>query len=150
MLREHGITLAGPDPASLVEPVSAAQLRDDVLTAMREWADWADELAMSRRAQELLVLSYCRMLHVLASGKVTSKREAGQWALGALDEEWTSLIERALGDRPDPWGRVRQRADAETVDRTLAFIRYALAVARPLTARPAPPSEDGRAMRLPF
>ncbi len=125
-LREHGIVLAGPDPQILVEPVSAAQLRSEVLTAMHEWVDWVKASDMSRWRQPTLVLSYCRMLHTLETGRVTSKREAGEWALGALDAGWASLIQRALDDRPDPWLRVHEPADPEAVDRTLAFTDYAL------------------------
>lgn len=125
-VREHGVVLAGPDPKSLFEPVSADQLRREVLTAMQEWADWAKGPSrMSRREQDVLVLSFCRILHTLEIGKVTSKRAAGEWALGALDSEWASLIQRALDDRPDPWVRVHQPADFQVVDRTLAFIDYA-------------------------
>lgn len=44
-----------------------------------------------------------------------------------LDPEWSSLIRRALEDRPDPWTRVHQQAESELVERTLAFADYALA-----------------------
>jgi len=132
-LRERGIVLAGPDPKSLVDPVSAAQLRSEVLTTMREWVDWAEAPGMSRWRQPTLVLSYCRMLHTLTVGRVTSKREAGEWALGALDARWASLIRRALDDRSDPWLRVHQPADAEAADRTLAFVDYALDTAAAAT-----------------
>jgi len=129
-LREHGVVLAGPDPKSLVEPVSAAQLRSGALTSMREWASWAPSPtkagSMSRWKQPYLVLSFCRTLHTLESGRVVSKREAGEWALGALDSGWTTLVRAALDDRPDPWLRVHQPADPRAVDRTFAFIDYAL------------------------
>jgi predicted nucleotidyltransferase len=128
-LREFGVVLAGRDPKSLVEPVSAGELRSDVLIAMREWVDWLRDHSLSRRAQSLLVLSICRMLHTCHSGRVTSKREAGEWALSALDTQWGPLIRRALDDRPDPWGKVHERADPDEADRTLAFLDYALKAA---------------------
>ena len=133
-LREHGVVLAGPDPKSLVEPVSADELRHEMVTAAREWAEWARKPhprfgpgAMSRRQQSLLVLSFCRVLHTLEAGRVTSKPEAGRWALDALDPEWAGLIRRALDDRPDQWGQVHRQADERAVERTLAFVDYALA-----------------------
>ena len=82
---------------------------------------------MSRRQQSLLVVSCCRMLHTLETGRVTSKPEAGRWALGALDPRWRSLIRRALEDRRDQWGQVHQRPDERTVEHTLAFVDYVLA-----------------------
>jgi len=132
-LRECGVVLVGPDPKSLVEPVSGAQLRSEVLEAMREWKDWAPAPTkagpMSQWKQALLVLSYCRMLHTLAVGRVTSKRQAGEWALGALDPEWASLIRPPLDDRPDPWLRVYRPADPQAAERTLAFVDHAVDVA---------------------
>ena len=126
-LREHGVVLAGPDQKTLVDPVSAQELRRNVLESMDEWESWLAERdeGMSRRLQGLLVLSYCRMLHTLATDRVTSKREAGEWALGALDPEWAELIQRALDDRPDPWRKVHEPADPEAAERSLAFMAYA-------------------------
>ncbi len=129
-LREHGVVLAGPDPKSLVDPVTAEQLRSEALEGLSELAAWASAPTkageMSRWKQPYLVLSACRMLHTLADARVSSKREAGEWALEALDPEWRPLIRRALDDRPDPWLRVHQPADPELAHRTLGFVDYAL------------------------
>ena len=154
-LREHGVVLEGPDPKSLVEPVSASELRDDVRTALHEEAEWAREPhprfgpgAMSKRQQTYLVLSGCRILHTLETGRVTSKPAAGSWALRALDPEWQSLIRRALDDRPDQMGQVRRRADADAVERTLAFVDYAVTEATrgapPPSPAPGPPPSARR------
>lgn len=129
-LRERGVTLAGPDPKSLVAPVSTADLRSDVLAALHDYAEWAPAPTkadgMSQWKQVFLVLTCCRSLCTLERGEVSSKREGGEWALGALDAEWAGLVRRALDDRPDPWGRVHRPADPERAARTLAFIAYAL------------------------
>jgi predicted nucleotidyltransferase len=129
-LREHGIVLEGPEAKSLVDPVSAAQLRDEAFAGVREYADWAPEPTkagpMSRWKQPYLVLTFCRLLHTLAEGRVASKQEAGEWALHTLDPQWASLVQRALEDRPDPLVRVRQPADPDVIARTLAFADYAL------------------------
>jgi predicted nucleotidyltransferase len=146
-LREHGVVLAGPDPKSLVEPVSADELRAEVRAALRDWVEWAREPhprfgpgAMSRRQQGLLVLSVCRILHTLECGRVTSKPEAGRWGLGALDPEWSPLIRRALADRPGQWRQVHEQADPQAVDRTLAFADYAVTAATRAEPRPSPGS----------
>jgi predicted nucleotidyltransferase len=107
-LREHGVILAGPDPRSLVEPVSVAELRDDVQWGMCEWADWLPHNKLSRRGQAVLVLTICRMLYTVESGRVSTKREAGEWALAALDSRWSSLVQDALDERPDPWTKVHE------------------------------------------
>jgi hypothetical protein len=61
------------------------------------------------------------MRYTLARGRIVSKREAGAWALEALDERWRPLIEAALADRADPWERVRQTAPPEAAAETAAF-----------------------------
>ena len=114
-----------------MEEVTADDLRDELAWTMDEWGRWLATLnSWSRRNQGLVVLSLCRILHTLECGRVSSKREAGEWALGALDAEWRGLIQQALVDRPDPWPKVRQPAAADTVERTLAFIDYGRSVAR--------------------
>jgi Domain of unknown function (DUF4111) len=136
-VRERGVTLAGPDPKELIDPVSDDELRAYAGWALREWVDWAKSLpSMSRRAQNLLVVSFCRILQTLETGQVTSKREAGEWALSSLPAEWSSLITDALEDRPDPWVKVQQPAMPDAVQRTLAFADYALS--RPRPPRPSP------------
>lgn len=128
-LREHGVVLAGPDPKTLIDPVSEDQLRAEALKRVREYAEWAPEPTeagpMSRWKQSYLVSTFCRLLHSIRTGTVVTKREAGEWALRSLDPEWASLIQAALDDRPDPWKRVHQAADSKTAKRTLAFARYA-------------------------
>lgn len=129
-LREQGVVLAGPDTKSLVDPVSPEQLRTDVLRDMPEWAEWAPGPTkaggMSRWKQPYLVLNGCRMLCTLENGRVTSKREAGEWALRELDPEWADLIQQALDDRPDPWARVYEPAQSAVAERTLAFVDYVM------------------------
>jgi hypothetical protein len=130
-LRERGVVLAGPPPAELVDPVAPDDLREDLLWAMDEWDGWlATHAPWSRRLQTLVVLSYCRMLQSLETGTVTSKREAGEWALRTLDPEWDGLVRAALDDRADPWRKVHEQADAPLVARTREFMAYAAGLAR--------------------
>jgi predicted nucleotidyltransferase len=128
-VREHGITLAGPDPQRLIDPVSARDLRHEVSVKMRAWADevFADPDAMNNRwYQPYAVLGYCRMLHTLQTGTVGSKPAAARWAKEALNSRWAPLIQRAWDERPDPSLKSRQPADPDDFQRTLEFIHYAL------------------------
>ena len=134
--REHGIPLVGPDPGTLIDPVTADDLRREVLETMREWGveilDGRYRLE-NRWAQPFAVLIYCRMLHTLHTGTIGSKLAGAQWAKEALDDRWAGLIERAWNERPDPSLKVRQLADPDDTRRTLDFIRYALEVSRQQT-----------------
>jgi hypothetical protein len=142
-LHEHGVVLAGPEPKSLLEPVSAEQLCAEVLNVLPEWVEWAKAPEMNGWRQPYIVVSFCRMLHTLETGRVASKREAGEWALKALDSRWTSLIQRALDDRPDPVLRFYQSAGAEAVERTLAFVDYAFVEATASLPRSRPGAPGG-------
>jgi hypothetical protein len=127
--REHGITLAGPPPATLIDPVPPEALRAEIRAVMR---DWGAEILMgkyrldNRWAQPFVVLSYCRMLHSLETGTVESKPAGARWAEARLDPAWAGLIRRAWAERPDPGTKYRQPADPAEVEATYAFIRYAL------------------------
>ncbi|HEY7602857.1 MAG TPA: aminoglycoside adenylyltransferase domain-containing protein [Gaiellaceae bacterium] len=124
-LREHGITLLGPEPATLVEPLAADVLREESRARLQEWADWALSISsMNRWQQPYIVISLCRVLWTIEHGTVASKQAAGEWALGVLDSEWSALIQRALEDRPDPVDRWYLAAEPADVERTRGFVRY--------------------------
>jgi predicted nucleotidyltransferase len=135
VLREYGIALDGPEPSSLVDIVTAEELRYEVHGTMREWAcalptyTGSMDEQWSAWLQPYVVLSYCRMLHTLYTSRVGSKLAAGRWALGALDSQWAPLIQHALDDRPDPWQRVHRPADPAVVADTWRFVDYALTYA---------------------
>jgi hypothetical protein len=76
---------------------------------------------MSRWKQPYLVLTFCRLLFTLSEGRVSSKREAGEWALETLDGEWRELVQQALADRADASERVHQPAPPNMIRRTLRY-----------------------------
>jgi hypothetical protein len=130
-LRENGMALAGPDPTTLVDPVSAEELRDEVRAVMRQRlaALSAEGPAALDNAwvQPHVVVTYCRMLHTLACGRVTSKRAAGEWARDQIDEQFRDLVQQALDQRADPWRWVHRPPDLRAVARTWEFMQYAVA-----------------------
>jgi hypothetical protein len=129
VVRESGITLAGPDAGELIDPVPADDLRQEVWVTMQDWAKdiFSGRWEMNNRwAQPFAVLSYCRMLHTLQTGRIHSKPAGAQWAKSALEDCWSGLIQRAWEERPNPSLKVRQTADPDEVKATLAFIQYAL------------------------
>jgi hypothetical protein len=124
-LRERGVTLAGPAPRTLIEPVSPNDLRQAMREILRGW--WApmlnDPAHLNRRGyQSYAVLSLCRLLYTLQYGTVVSKPVAARWAQETLGESWIPLIERAVVGRRHP----QSEAPTEDVRGTLALIRYTL------------------------
>lgn len=119
-LREYGVVLAGPDPKTLIDPISPDDLRQAVRDT-RWW--WERQLKDTRQVagsgyQAYSVLTMCRMLYTLENGTITSKPQAARWARQALDGRFTALIDRALSWQPG--------APMDSLDETLDLIRHTL------------------------
>jgi hypothetical protein len=121
VLREHGIAVAGPPIDTLIDPISAEELRQAVRELMHSW--WAPILDDPARLGQpsyraYAVLTMCRVLYTLQHATIVPKSAAAHWAQQTLDPRWTELIERALA-----WPHGQQKDDrSETLD----LIRYAL------------------------
>jgi hypothetical protein len=129
VLREHGVILAGPEPKTLIKPVPAGDLRREIRAVI---TDWGTEIIQdpgrfsNRFYQSFIVLSYCRMLHDLKAGRISSKRSTAEWAKENLDPSWRSLIDRTWDTRPNPEFTIRQPADPDEFKRTRAFVQYVI------------------------
>jgi predicted nucleotidyltransferase len=125
--REHGIALFGPDPKTLIPPVSSEALRAEVRDVMRDWRAEINERRFdSRWYQQFVVLSYARMLHTLETGSVHSKRAGALWAQANLEPRWGALIETAEQEQARQRDNYKRPADPEAVAQTLAFVQSAL------------------------
>lgn len=125
VLRERGITLFGPPPRELIDPISPEDLWWAALEIVDEWLRPMLEMPTpfaSRGYQSYTVLSICRMLYTLEHGEIVSKPAAARWAQTKLDERWSPLIERALAGRHTPY----LDPDPNDVDETRALMRYML------------------------
>lgn len=138
-LYECGVALWGPAPRTLIAPVPADALRAEVLATMASWGRdlLADPAPLDNRwYQAFAVLWYCRALHTLETGRVTSKRAAVEWAMEALEAPWAGLIARAWAERPNTWANVHLAADPDEAAETHAFIGYAVERVRQADRRP--------------
>ena len=72
ILRERGITLAGPEPATWMAPVPSAVLRRESATALptllADLATWVDLDALAW-GQRYAVVTACRMLYTIDTGR---------------------------------------------------------------------------------
>jgi hypothetical protein len=105
ILRHHGITVAGPPVADLVDDVPPEALRDEartalprLLTDLRTWAPF--DIAWTQR---YAVTTYCRLLYTLRTARVASKRGALEWARDNLDPRWRPLLSQVMEDRAWGW-----------------------------------------------
>jgi predicted nucleotidyltransferase len=120
VIREHSPALFGPDPKTLIDPISPDELRHTVVDLVGSWTRSLENPSWLRlrNYQAFAVLTMCRMLHTLETGDVATKPVAAAWARGKLPAPWTGMVDRAL-----EWRRDHAPDD---MDETLAFIRFVL------------------------
>lgn len=106
-VREHGITLCGPDPRTLIDPIGPDDLLTAVRVRLREWADWLDDpdepmwLTPRRWEMAYAVETICRGLCAIETNTLPSKQQAVTWALVTLDSRWQATVERSQRWRRD-------------------------------------------------
>jgi hypothetical protein len=122
VIREYGVVIEGPDPKSLIDPVSSEDIRSSVRGILNEWwfpmledPSWLRDHESEYRA--FAVITMCRVLHALTHGTIVSKPKAIQWAIKKLGEPWQPLIESAAMASP------YTNLDIP-LDETLNFIRF--------------------------
>ncbi len=124
-VREKGIVLEGPDPKTIIDPVSKTDLVSDLKNTFNMIASkWNNpESLNSLGMQTFFVTLCCRALHCLHSGIIASKKVASEWAQQTLNEEYSDLIKSAyehwLGDRAVLF---TMPADPDSVAQTVALI----------------------------
>lgn len=125
VLREKGITLFGPSPETLVDPISQEELIQAMQEIIKEWREWIKytELIHRREYQAFAILTMCRALYTCRHGKFVSKKQAAIWAEQELTE-WSSLIQDALVWR-NAWRDENIDHDV-TLPETLRFVYFAL------------------------
>jgi hypothetical protein len=100
VIREYGVVIAGPDPKTLIDPVSPDEIRQAVLGVLNEWwfpmlenPAWLKERGSEYHAYA--VISMCRVLHAIEHGVIVSKPIAANWTKTKF-KAWKSLIETSL------------------------------------------------------
>ncbi len=131
-MREYGITLFGTPVANLIDEVPPDALKAEVREVMAEWG--CELLAHPGRFdgrwfQSFAVVSYCRMLHTLETGRVHSKPAGVEWANANLEAQGHDFINRAQAKRKDQFLRIGDSSLPEDAARTSDFLHYALDVA---------------------
>lgn len=94
LVRDHGLTLFGPPPETIVPPISRDEFVEAVRDHARASAIWAAQRP-GRKAHSYAVLTLCRALYTHRFGEHVSKERAATWAQGAM-AQWAPLIDDAL------------------------------------------------------
>jgi predicted nucleotidyltransferase len=122
-IRKQGITLFGPPPGTMIEPIAQDDLVNAVRDGMRSWREWADEPDpyLTHAQQAYPIMTMCRALRTFRTGDFVSKNDAVAWAAEELPE-WSNLIRKSITWRDQPDGDYGN--PLESYPKTLAFVRY--------------------------
>jgi len=135
ILRERGITLVGQKPETILKSIPLNEMFSEIKTTMLQVMKlFEDEINRplsffnSKFGQSFAVLTYCRMLHILHTGTVQSKKAGVKWAKQFVEPKWVNIIDQAWNEREGVrfLVKIRQRAELTLLYETLDFIKYAV------------------------
>lgn len=122
-LREHGVSIVGPDPCSVFEPIPDADISRALRATIAQWKTPDDWLGDERN----IVLALARIWFTAETDEIVSKEQAADWLITKLeDQQYRDVVRMALkayrGDAEDDWTR-----EAETVATFIGHARHAIA-----------------------
>lgn len=120
MLRENGIAIMGGNLKDLIKEITTQDLQKAIEKYLAEyWALILNDLTKLRRSdyQVFAILTMCRTLYSLETGKIASKMTAAQWVMN-YDAAWKVLIEQAVTSSP--------HVELNKLEETQRFIQYVL------------------------
>jgi len=125
-VRERGVVVDGPDPRTLIDPISPtairAAIREELPERLKCWSDgsWPAEEMVHRAAQVFEIETICRALQTIETGSMMTKAQAADWALETLPDPWRPLVEWSQAYRGD------QTIDDAEVPEVMSFLRWAV------------------------
>ncbi len=119
LVREKGVTLFGPPPKTLIEPISKEEFLQAVTDQTKAWREWIHDIQHNRKSQAYAILTMCRALYAYKNGEQVSKKQAAMWAEKELPQ-WSSVIKKALLWR-EAWRDEEVNHEA-TFQETLHFV----------------------------
>ena len=100
LTREKSIILFGPDPKTVIEPISREEFIDAVRIHATSWLEYVKETKNSRPSQAYAILTMCRAIYVITNDEQVSKTKAAIWTAKKFPE-WAPLIHNALNWRAE-------------------------------------------------
>ena len=99
-VQEHGLTLFGPPPATLIDRVT---LDEFVQRARDDTVEWRNRMTRIQNVpgQSYAIMTMCRALYTIRFRQHVSKLKAVEWAASEFPE-WAPLIKNAFIWRKNP------------------------------------------------
>jgi hypothetical protein len=112
-VQDYGVTLFGPPPQSLIDPISKEEFVQAVRDHAAYWRGYASLTNDRLGRQAYVILTLCRAFYASKNGTQVSKKQAALWAEKQLPE-WSTPIHNALLWRTDPQNNIVPAISPET------------------------------------
>jgi hypothetical protein len=120
MVREKGLTIYGPDPKTIIEPISKEEFIESVKDHVENWNEWVKTM-QRRSAQAYAILTMCRAYYAYKFGDQVSKKQAAQVVQNEFPE-YSELIQNALIWRNTE--KTGTQEDKENYPKTEEFVNF--------------------------
>jgi len=95
LTREKSITLFGPSPKTVIEPISKEEYIQSVKDHIKLWRKRVKNMRSRYAQAAYVILTLCRALYAYRYGDQVSKKQAATWAQKEFPE-WSDLIGQAI------------------------------------------------------
>jgi hypothetical protein len=113
---DHGVTLFGPPPETLIAPIPKSVFVDAARELGRDWLTRIHTVG-DQRGESYAILTLCRALYTHHTGELVSKVKAARW-VQKRHPEWAPLIDMALERRVS----ADDNGPVDTYPETIRFI----------------------------
>lgn len=121
---ERGITLYGKSLSELYEPINSQYYLDSILNDVEGCAVEIIDNPPTYLTPMYLTLNFCRVLYYVKEGKISSKREGGEWGLTNLPQRFLPLVKQCITAYTDETADGENSNSDLDLQSLLAFIEY--------------------------
>ncbi|KQY84163.1 DNA polymerase [Paenibacillus sp. Root52] len=121
---ERGRTLYGTPLSELYEPINSQYYLDSILNDVEGCADEIIDNPPTNLTSMYLTLNFCRVLYYVTEGKISSKREGGEWGITNLPQHFQPLVKYYLAIYTDESSDRENDNSNFDLQSLLAFVEY--------------------------
>ncbi|MCX6704735.1 MAG: DUF4111 domain-containing protein [Candidatus Woesebacteria bacterium] len=120
LTREKSITIFGPSPKDIIEPISKDEFIESVRDHMELWNVWVKKMRDRYAQAAYTILTMCRAYYAYKNGDQVSKKQAALWTQKEFPE-WASLIDQAIVWRET---KNEDKVDGKTYIEMESFVNF--------------------------
>jgi len=116
-VQDYGVTLYGPAPKTIIEPISKEEFIRAVKEHAIQWRKYVLDTKESRGYQGYAILTLCRAFYTIKNGEQVSKQRAANWAKQQFPQ-WAELIDNAF-----VWRKAKVNEGEKEIDNNVTFLK---------------------------